>query len=146
MSMDEYFTAIHVRDPVQKRIQELLAKIKLICPDTDFIDVTINDYIEKDGSRKLQSIRFYSEKITVKVNNFTEDNYNFVIAHGQKSIDQVKIETKDYDFVRANDNSRLSIVAKFSIGTYTDLKGSGNNCDYLFDIYKKYIQPRIKPQ
>ena len=143
MSMDEYFTAIGIKEPLKKRIQELLEKAILLYPDIEFADVAINDYITKDGSRIFDSIRFYSKNITVKIYHFTEKEYKFIVADGTKPIDRVDIEANNYDFVQADDNSRLSIVGKYRNMSFTDLKGSGNNCDYLFAIYKKYIVPRI---
>jgi hypothetical protein len=142
-SFEEYFAAIGVREPIQKRIAELFEKVKKLYPDEEFVDVSINEYLDKDGARRYTDIRFYSSKISVNTLDFLIKE-DFVICGLCKNLFSINVESSNYDFVQANENSILRITGVLlERRVPMELRGIGTNCDYLFEIYKKYFLPRL---
>jgi len=142
-SFEEYFSAIGVGEPIQKRISEILGKIKKLNLNVDFTDVSINEYLDKDGIRHFTDIRFYSNNIIVNVADFLIED-DFYVSGACKNILTLKVQAKNYDFVQANESSRLRIIG-FLVErpVKIELNGTGTNCDYMFDIYKKHLLPRL---
>ena len=139
---EEYFNAIGVREPIQRRIAEILTIVKRLQPDAEFLDVGINEYVGKDGSRVFESIRFYSKEVSVLVKDFLSSDY-FVISGNTNTLCRIRIKSENYDFIRATEASRLLVIGQFLDEGIAELKGTGENCDYLFDICKKYLIPRL---
>ncbi len=138
----EYFKVIGIKEPIQARIEEILENFMKLCPGEEFIDVAVGEYLSLDGSRKYDSIRFYSNKMVAFAPDFLQKG-EFVVSGLGKDFDSIRIEVKDYDFVKATPKSRLNIVGYYRGRGYTELKGTGENCDYLYGIYKKYFIPRL---
>jgi hypothetical protein len=142
-SFEEYFKAIGIGEPIQKRIAEIFAKIKILYPNEEFVDVSISDYLDEDGVRHFTDIRFYSNKIGVKADDFLIKE-KFTVNGLCKDILAINVEPSNYDFVQANENSRLIIKGYLNTPPASvSLHGIGANCDYLFEIYKKYLLPRL---
>jgi hypothetical protein len=142
--MHEYLVSIGIREPIEQRVNEILNKINALFSNIEILDVAVNDYIKEDMTRIYDSIRFYSKDFTIRVNGLTEPEYHFIIAPSIKDIDLIKIESKNFDFIKANEKSRLMITAQYPNRIINDLKGSGTNCDHLMEIYRKYILPFAK--
>jgi hypothetical protein len=145
VSFEEYFKAIGIKEPIQKRIEYLFGRIKTLFPDVEFTDVSISEYVDSINQRQFESIRFYSNQgIIVKAHNFLFEE-KYVLSHHSKNLNFIQIETKNYDFKKANANSRIFITGTYgpSPSEAMDLKGSAENCDYLLAIYKKYFLTRM---
>ena len=148
MSFEEYFKAIGIKEPIQKRIEYIYAKIQKIFPETKFDDVSINEYVDSNNERQFESIRFYSKDgMIVKAHNFLVEEY-FAVSHYSKQLDAIVLKTKNYDLEKANADSRINVTGTWgagaSVGNFIDLKGTAENCDYLFAIYKKYFLNRLR--
>lgn len=140
---EEYFSALGIRGPIQRRILEVLETIKKIYPNERFVDVSINEFLDEEGVRHLKDIRFYSSNISVHAKDFLIKN-DFYISSLMQDFLTLNVESKNYDFVQANEKSKLDIVGfMLARKVPTELHGSGVNCDYLFDIFKKYFLPRL---
>jgi hypothetical protein len=146
MSFQEYARSLGLGDPIQKRIEEVLARIEILWPYEKFDDICINEYIDKEGSRIYEDLHVYSKTVGVNAIGFLQKDH-FVLSIFRRDLDAIIIESKDYDFIKANAKSRLNIRGEFTNRTYTELKGSGENCDHQYSICKKYLQPRlIRPE
>jgi hypothetical protein len=140
----KYFREIGIREPILDRIQTLSDHIKTLIPDADFPDVVVNEIVDKSGNRIYQTLRFVSEDLGVTVINFVDKPE--ITINRPRNLPSVVFEAKDFDFKKANENSRVTILASypFSNEKYVYLRGSGVNCDHIMYIYRKYIFPRLK--
>ena len=141
----KYFQMLGLNEPIQDRIRSMLQKTQILFPEEEFTAVAINDYVEKDGTRIYNSLRFYSQKIGVLASDFL-DKDNIMFAYTIKDIEAITIKTENYDFVKAEDKSRISIIARIvsSKGGHLVLQGTGQNCDYLMNFAKKYLFSRFR--
>ena len=125
-----------------KRIGMIMDVHLELCQD-EIIDIFVDEYIKEDGTREYEDISFFSNKYEFSAIQFLIDN-NFCLSKRKKNVVAIKIKHKDYDFNKATEKSRLNIeLTKDIINVYGIFKASKENCDYLKQIYLKYIVPNI---
>lgn len=137
----EYLRDIGILEPLQRKIEGIYEIFRKLCPDT-IIDMFINDYIDEDGTRRYEHLRFFSEKHVMSAMNFvTEEDLR--IGPIKRQIRLIRIQKKDYDLQNATEQSRLIVIVEYN-GTLSTLKACKRNCDYLRDIVRKFIVPNLK--
>lgn len=136
-----YLASIGMQAPFIERTSEVYALITSVIPHK-FDDFYVCDVVDNEKNRKYTSLWLFARGMVVESKNYlTMEKMDFA------RVDKVKyyeLSSKDYDYRKANENSRLSVDFKFySSGPDTvggQLIASGVNCDYLMTIFKKYIQ------
>ena len=102
-------------------------------------DIFVCDYMKEDGTREYTNLRFLSEKYSMLAVNFiNEDNFHWGKMVPVKGI---RIQKRDYDFKRANDRSRMTILVRWIDDMESEYTASKNNCDYLKNVFHKYLRP-----
>lgn len=143
MNFEEYFQAIGIKDPIKKRIGYIFSIAKRLEPNEKFENVTINEYLDKEFNRHYESIRFYSENIAIVAHRFLTEEA-FVVSNLNQTIPRVQFNVKDYDFTKATANSRIQILCEQHFcDSPMILKGTAENCDYIFEVYKRILKPRL---
>lgn len=105
------------------------------------LDLFITDYLVGEG-REFKNLYFFSEHFLVECKKFLQcDEYHiYSLSH---LVSRVSHSVKSFDFKEVSNKSRFHIeiitVAKDAI----EMKGTGNNCSVLYDLYKKYILPHF---
>jgi hypothetical protein len=140
----DYLRSIGINEPIQARIQSIIDKINIVLPNLDIKDMAVTEYVDKEGQRHYDDIRFYSGNIGVlSVDFLTSDDIIISILGGIK-FRGVRINSKDYDFVKATTNSRIRVIGKLlSTEAAMDIRGTGENCDHIMKIVNKYVLPRL---
>lgn len=140
----KYFQEIGIREPILDRIKKLSDYIKTLVPDAEFADVVVNEIVDKSGNRIYEVLRFISKDIGVTVLDFIDKTE--ITINRPRLLPSVTFEAMDFDFKKANDNSRVTILTTypFSNEKYILLRGSGVNCDHIMDIYHKHLFPRLQ--
>lgn len=141
-AFESYLELIGVTKPVRDRIEVVCNWAQAVYP-LDTADMFINDYIKEDGERVLQSLVLFSEEVFLEAPDFlTEDQIEFNAYH--RRVFFWHLEKKDYDFETATERSRLYLTFNCALAElYGEMRASGRNCDYLRDIFRKYIVPNI---
>lgn len=138
-----YLESIGLTDVSVKRIQEICQFYENILHrlDDEIQDIFVTDFISKDETRQYENLWFFSKKYFMEAKLFlTQDDFD--IAPSVK-IRYIDIKKQDYDFVKANEKSRLYIDYRFPYPSGGSFKASKNNCDYLKEIYLKHILPNL---
>ncbi|MHC1686335.1 MAG: hypothetical protein AB9879_01225 [Methanothrix sp.] len=105
-------------------------------------DIFISEFIDNEGNRIYEDLWLFSDNyFLVSANFIGEDNFN--IAYSFRTLKNLKIDKINYDFVKANDNSRLYIMYKKEYGFQGTLKASKENCNHLMEIFKKCLLPNL---
>lgn len=104
--------------------------------------IFVTDYIQSDGARIFENLWFFTENCAMEAKQFpTQDNFEMLVFY--KRIPYWNIKKQDYDFKKATDKSRLYLVFKHDTGIEGSFKASKENCDYLKEIFLKYILPNL---
>lgn len=142
----EYFEAIGITDPLltQIRNMHLVAQGLL---DEEIEATFIGDSTDQAGVRNYLYIFFFTKK---RFAYFTLPNIAQCYIYGWKGFFPIaSTTTENYDFRKATEASklRLTLANEGFIQTRTRqttiLQATGNNCDYLFKIYKEIISPHL---
>lgn len=107
----------------------------LVCEE--IIDLFITDYLVGED-REFKNLYFFSEHYLVECKKFLQcDEYH--IYYLPRLISRCSHSVKSFDFKEVNNKSRFHIeivtVAKDTI----EMKATGNNCSFLYHIYKKHL-------
>lgn len=113
--------------------------IRLGCDE--ITNIFISDFIKEDGTRDYESLWFFSKNYLMEAKEFTT-KYDIDMVIFPSKIRYLKFEFSDYDFNKANDNSRLLIYFSFEPEMSCTLKASKGNCDYLLhNIFEVLVKP-----
>jgi hypothetical protein len=108
--------------------------------------VFVCDYLNKDGSRDYDSLWFFSKSYALEAHNFLiGDDLTWDLVPSSIGVDRLLVKSDNYDYEKGLRDSKL--VIRFNLyGTDVagELKASGNNCDYLWDVCKRYLRPHAQ--
>lgn len=142
---ENYLESIGIKKPLQERIAEIFEFYRGLCPDK-ITGIFVSDYIKEDGTREYENLWFFSERYNMEAKQFvTKDDFDIMPMKGR--IAYCTVEKEEYDFRKATEKSRLNLKFYVNPPTITTVSGtikaSKENCDYLRDILRKYIQPNL---
>ncbi|MDW7730368.1 MAG: hypothetical protein SCJ94_10245 [Bacillota bacterium] len=121
---------------VEKEYDTLLSLFSFDCKD-----LIVEDFVNEDGNRTYKHILLFCEKYIYEVTNFIEKpKYSKTYMANQVHVIDVQIE--DFDIEKRS--TRKSIIKIQLQRIYSDLRGyeingTGENCKYIIDILKNYI-------
>ena len=139
----KYLKRIGIKEALGKRIETVHEFYQGICRD-EITGIFVTDYIKEDGSREHANLWFFSETYCVEAKQFiTKDDFDHLLIKHRVLYWQLK--KQDYDFKKATEKSRLYLrFALSATNVQGDLKAAKENCDYLKDIFLKYIVPNLQ--
>jgi hypothetical protein len=138
----KYLNVIGITKVLFERIEMIYKFYQERCPD-EITSIFITDYIKEDESREYENLWFFSEKYCMEAKQFiTEDNFD--ITPIKRRVCYWRIQKKNYDFKKATEKSRLYLEFKLDTGISGTFKASKENCDYLREIFIKYIALNLK--
>lgn len=128
--------------PLKKRVDELIKYVtNLKLPKFDGIkDIFIEEYIKKNGEREYANLRLYSNKYRFKFRNFV-NNVDVSFAKHQKNIFYINLKSNNYNFIKADENSRILVNSVLDNGSISKIRASKENCDIVMKILNKYYYP-----
>ena len=106
-------------------------------------DIFIDDYLNEERTRKYLDLTFFSQHFHFAIPNFLTDDKIYVV-YNQNWIDHIAIKVDNYDFKKANDKSLMIIQIFEDLNPIGFYKASQNNCEYLVQILRKYMQPSLR--
>jgi hypothetical protein len=124
-----------------ERVDKMYHLFNMLYPDS-IDDMFIEDYIGDEG-RIYENLIFYNKDVSMQVKNFISEEKYSVFTNSMRVL-SYNFQKSDYDFIKANEKSRLNIDVLKTGNMYTTLKASKENCDYLRDIFNKYYKDKIK--
>jgi hypothetical protein len=138
----DYLKAIGITHVIIKRIDTIYNFYKGVC-DEEIADIFVTDIFNVDGGREYENIWFFSQSYMMEAKQFTSED-DFDMTPMREQINYWSVKMKDYNFQKATDKSRLYIEVSIDHGLSGDFKAAKENCDYLKDIFQKYVLINIK--
>jgi hypothetical protein len=140
-----YLTAIDLTDVFIKRIDEIYQFYEAILRtklNDEIQDIFVTDYITKEETREYENVWFFSKKYFMEAKLFIKQD-DFDICPISKDIGWLQIKKQNYDFVKSSEKSRLNVRYLSTLKGSGELKASKENCDYLKEMYLKYMLPNL---
>lgn len=138
----KYLESIGITKALCERIETIYKFYQERCPD-EITGIFITDYMKEDGSREYENLWFFSEKFVMEAKQFiTKDDFDLTPI--KKRVFYWRIQKQDYDFKKATEKSRLHLQFDYDIAIQGDFKATKENCDYLREIFHKYVAPNLK--
>ncbi|WP_406660587.1 hypothetical protein V7O66_12195 [Methanolobus sp. ZRKC3] len=133
----EYFEKIGIGVILQEKIEEIYNFYQNVCSEK-IEDIFIDEYINADGERVYEDINLFSESFVMVSNNFIKLP-DFFMCSLKNNVAFWAMEKIEYDFIEANEKSRMNLRVSFNSDANASFKGSKENCDHLKKIMMKYI-------
>jgi len=143
MNLGEYVKDMGGGISLIEKARNLSAIAEIICPET-IEDFYLSEYEEEDGKRVLDSLWFFSKTYVVESKRILLEESNLDLMCIKKYLDRIEIDFSNYEPTKATDESSLSVFARIGSDVLS-LQASGLHCDYLWEMFSKYIQPNIYP-
>ncbi len=131
----QYLATVGMTESLIHRVEEI-HKIYLSILGQESEDIFVTDFLDQEGIRHYDSLWFFSNAYWMEAKNFLA-NYDLDYARIGDSVTYWQIQMTDYDFVKANEKSRISINVSSKSGIKCTFRGSKENCDFLKDIFLK---------
>jgi hypothetical protein len=115
-------------------LRDLYAAIQV----EELSDIFVNETLTAEGDRIFDSVWFFTSSYVME-SLLSGDTFDSV------RIDRIvrwEITLSDYDWKEANESSRLSISLTFPEGITGSLRATHKNCDYLRDLFVRWIVPK----
>ncbi len=142
-NFEKYLHAISITKPLAERIG-IIYDFFLETHPFEIDDIFVEEYLQEDGTRIYEHLMFFSKKVYVEATQFIQRD-KFLIIPIYKQIISYGIEKQDYDFKTVTAKSRLNITfSSTAVPGAILLKASKENCEYLKDIYHRYIIPNLE--
>lgn len=143
LKIKKYLKDIGITEPLRKRIEDVHSHIQRIFP-CKVKDIFITDYIKEDETHIYEHLDFYTDKFTITARDFIE-RIDISIGTAKRKVTLMNFKTKDYDFEKASDSSRLNVLCLYNIPHVRGaFKATGRNCDYLMKHIREYVLSKIR--
>ena len=143
--MKEQFTAylksIGMSDVLIRRVETIHEFYQDICHE-EITGIFVNDFIKEDGNREYESLWLFSQAYLMEAKSFISKD-EFDMTPLNKKVEYWSVEKQDYDFAKATDKSRVNLKIAFRYPIDGIFKASKENCDFLRDVFLKYIMPNV---
>jgi len=127
---------------ILQRIKTIYEFFREECGE-EIADIFVTDYITEDGSREYENLWFFSDRCCMEAKGFiTRDEFDS--APLKNRIVRWEVRKQDYDFKKAIQESRLYLRVFLEEEWAMGLKAAAGNCDYLRDIFRRYVVPNVK--
>ncbi len=146
---ETYYRSLDITAQViTERFGKLISIVKRgMAPDEEIVSVFISEYKNNDAdTRVYNSIFVFTSNGMIEIKeplNGKEIHFDYTIL--KNNIAYVDISSTNYDYVKADDNSRMKVMMKFGNleGMDATLKASGINCEQLWEITQELIRPNL---
>ncbi len=137
-----YLESIGIAKPLQERIEQIYEFYSEFCPE-EITRLFVTDYIKDDGSREYENLWFFTPSFCMEAKQFILKN-SFDMDAISKRILNWEVQSRDYDFHQAGENSRLSLIFHLSDRRACQFKASKENCDYLKVLLQECVIPNMR--
>jgi hypothetical protein len=133
---DINMTNVHI-----ERVREVFKFYEQVCTD-EITDIFVTEYITDDGSRVYECLWFFSSKLIMEAKNFIS-NDNFDMMYIENRVVWWELTKEDYNLEATTTKSRMGLTVRMAGDIRCEMKASRENCEFLFEILKKYFIPNL---
>lgn len=139
----DYLVSLGFADPLLERAEEVVhffTDIVRIKPTRLFV----SEYRDNDGP-VFNSLWLFSEDLICEAKDFFQQD-RFDCIPLRNSMTGWEIVARNFDWISANESSRVTLTITFKHEVYGILQASGQNCLALVELLRSYIVPNLPPQ
>jgi len=143
----EYLNEINLSESLIEHIEKQYECLSSLTAVTEFDDIFISEYSDKEGIRQYFSLWTFTEfalhKIAIGPNSKGD---KIVITNLKDRVSEFGISDYNFDLINEDESSKLVIAFSLNAnitGRY-GLTATSRNCKKLLSIVKKYFIPNIK--
>lgn len=113
------------------------------CPEL-IEDIFITDYITEEGLREYENLWFFSANYIMEAKGFIKnDDLDIDVLTG--NVVSWRLMKDKFDLKEEpTDQSRMNLIVSLNRRSYCDLKASRENCQYLVEIFNRYVKPNFE--
>lgn len=137
----KYLNSIGITEALTERTEIFYEFFRKRCPEK-ITGIFVSDYINENGEREYQDLWFFSFKYYMFASDFAVREHLF-FGLIKDRVYLWELEKENYDFKRATERSRMHLIYSIPHAGF-DLKASKENCDYLRDIFLRYVIPNLE--
>jgi len=138
-----YLDTLGMTKPLIDRADAALSFYEQILTEP-ILDLFVSEYVDGDGSRKFESLWFFSATAVMEAKGFvSEDHYDF--CRFEENAVYWIVKRKDFLTEGATEQSRLVVTVNLRDAADTitaGFKASGTNCDKLWAVFKGFFVNR----
>lgn len=157
---DAYLSALPTTGVIKKRIDKIL-KLHQRLADDEILDIMITDAEDSvdidmlladetldagDMFKVDDALLLFTDKFIIEHKSYLTE-ISFSVIPYVKCIQQVDIQTENYDFKNAQRDSFEAYTSsvRITVQCHSHIKiiANGENCSHALEIYKKYILPNL---
>ncbi len=109
--------------------------------DFDCEDLIVEDYINEDGSKVYKNILLFCENYIHEVTDFIEKP-KYSKTYMADQVNNIEVQIKDFiigEKTKRNSVIKIQLYRKDSEIRIYEINGTGENCKYIIDILRNYI-------
>lgn len=137
--LENVLGAMEAPTPVRSRVHQLL-KLYEALGLTEF-DAFVSETVDEEGIRHFESLWLFNDGATMEAALTEADDDQIDGAPIRANVIRWAARSRDYDYLAAGPDSRLSLEIWYSDDLWGGLNASGGNCDRLRDLMRKYVLP-----
>jgi hypothetical protein len=130
---------IQKESPFFERVELVVSFYSQLCT---IQDIFITDHIDAEGNRHYESLWLFSANEAMEAKNFlTKEDYD--CTQLKNNIIYWQMTPDNFNFKNSTPTSKLTLTVRFSADMQGNITATKENCESLFDIFKKYILPNL---
>ncbi len=140
-----YLLTIAMKSSIDiERVKELFNLGKVMCPE-GLRAIFISNYVESEGKEQYKDLWLFSDNYVLEVLNFARQATPTVeMTIFTDNLMYISVETKNYQFSEKAQKDYTLNVKLVTQGRFEcDFLATGQNCDTLYYIFKKYLQSNL---
>ncbi|RXR15968.1 hypothetical protein EQG63_12065 [Flavobacterium amnicola] len=137
----EYLESISLSTVMYEAIVKNYDALNLVV-NVEFEDIHFSEKISSGGNREYFSLWAFTPKLICKitVGNIANNDNRIVIFKGGENIARFNVNDFNYDLINPIETSILDCTIRtFDMDIPFGIYASGNNCNNLIKLIKKYI-------
>ncbi|MGD9578918.1 MAG: hypothetical protein AB7Y74_11750 [Syntrophorhabdus sp.] len=136
-----YLETIGIQGIFLKRVGEVINFYQEFYPD-QIEDIFVTEYFDKEENRQYESVWLFSMQFAMEAKQFLVAD-DFDSTPLQRQVKYWTIKKTEFDFRDASIKSRMHLQFELLSGISGNLKASRENCNFLMNIFRKYILSNV---
>lgn len=142
-----YLNEIKVPKPLQEKIEEMINYFKKILSKEKLENIFLCNSLSENGTYDYTSLWLFFDDAVCEAKNFLKMiDYDYMsISQTQFKYWNIKSDI-DNQFESFNEKSKIMLHIDFTNGLLWELSACGENCRFLYDLFKTYILENFQKQ
>ncbi|NQU06535.1 MAG: hypothetical protein HQ568_10610 [Calditrichaeota bacterium] len=139
---NEYLLSLDAPKPIFEIVRHTIRIAEELCGE-EVIDIHISDSLKGDNLPEFDELEMFTKHFILSRRLLDKDtNIQLGTISGNVKAFQIVSSNFDFNDIEKNSTMRIGIKFDYSDSLYT-LYSTGQNCDHLKEMIKRYIKPNL---